>query len=147
MSQFRILKALMVVMSGILLAGCIYDTSPSGTASASNNTGTTVTTDPDKASEPVRAAGGGPLGGYIEQFMDANDKTKMVRALDGGLGKANRWKNPVSGAEFAMTPLSKASGNGGGICRNYSLSMTKSGITDRVSGMACIGEDGVWHAA
>lgn len=140
-------KAILLAGLSMLVSGCIYDMSGTGSSGTPATTdGMTVTTDADKAAEPVRAAGGGPLGGYIEQFMDANDKSRMVRALDGGLGKANRWKNPVSGAEFSVTPLSKVSMKGE-ICRTYSVSMTKTGIADRVTGTACIGEDGVWHAA
>lgn len=145
MNRSIISKAILIAMGTLLVTGCILNTSDVNTKKDTND-GATVTSDANKASEPVTAAGGGPLGGYIEQFMDANDKSKMVRAMDGGLGKAVRWKNPVSGAEFAMTPVSKASINGG-ICRNYYLSMIKSGIADKVNGTACIGEDGVWHAA
>lgn len=145
MNQLRVLKATILVMASMFVTGCMLNTSDVNVQNAPN-TGTTVTSDANKASEPVQVAGGGPLGGYIEQFMDANDKSKMVRAMDGGLGKAVRWKNPVSGAEFAVTPVSKASVNGG-ICRNYYISMIKSGIADKVNGTACIGEDGVWHAA
>lgn len=145
MNQVRVLKATILVMASMFVTGCILNTSDVNVQN-DPNTGTTVTSDANKASEPVQVAGGGPLGGYIEQFMDANDKSKMVRAMDGGLGKAVRWKNPVSGAEFAVTPVSKASVNGG-ICRNYYISMIKSGIADKVNGTACIGEDGVWHAA
>ncbi|HTM63283.1 MAG TPA: RT0821/Lpp0805 family surface protein [Gammaproteobacteria bacterium] len=140
------LNAVYLAAASLFVTGCIMDTSDVGTSSKAQ-TAMTETSDPNKASEPVRVAGGGPLGGYLEQFMDSNDKSKMVRALDGGLGKANRWKNPVSGAEFSVTPLSKAGGQGGGICRNYSISMVKSGISDSVNGTACIGDDGVWHAA
>ena len=70
----------------------------------------------------------------------------MTRALDGGLGKASRWTNPVSGAQFAVTPVNKVS-MGSNICRSYQVNMIKAGITDKVSGTACIGEDGIWHAA
>ena len=146
MTQSRILRAVFMVLASMTVSGCLYNFSDS--SKASEPTASSPTTDPDKASEPVKATSVGPLGGYIEQFMDANDQKKMARALDGGLGKANRWKNPVSGASFSVTPLSKASGSAGGdICRNYSVSMTKSGITDRVNGKACIGEDGIWHSA
>lgn len=145
MNQFRVLKVMILLLAGTFVSGCILSTSDVNIKNDQNN-GTTVTSDANKASEPVTASGGGPLGGYIEQFMDANDKSKMVRAMDGGLGKAVRWTNPVSGAQFAMTPVSKASINGG-ICRNYYLSMIKTGIADKVNGTACIGEDGVWHAA
>ncbi len=145
MNRSTISKVILIAMSSLFVTGCILSTSDVNIKNDQNN-GTTVTSDANKASEPVTASAGGPLGGYIEQFMDANDKSKMVRAMDGGLGKAVRWTNPVSGAQFAMTPVSKASINGG-ICRNYYLSMIKTGIADKVNGTACIGEDGVWHAA
>lgn len=147
MNRSIISKVILIAMGSLFVTGCVLNTSDAIVQNDQNkNDGSTVTSDANKASEPVNVASGGPLGGYIEQFMDANDKSKMVRAMDGGLGKAVRWKNPVSGADFAVTPVSKASINGG-ICRNYYISMIKTGIADKVSGTACIGEDGVWHSA
>lgn len=146
----RLIQPLTLLAACIALSGCLYNSAGSSSTglSSANQVADkpTETSDPAKAAEPVKAAGGGPIGGYIEQFMDANDKSKMARALDGSLGKSASWTNPVSGANFSVTPLNKAPG-GEGICRSYSVTMTKSGVTDRVGGVACIGDDGVWHVA
>lgn len=151
MKQLSLLKPLTVIALCITVSGCLYGNSGSSMstdqsmsaeqAAAANEAGTT------QAPEEVRAAAsGGALGGYIEQFMDAKDKAKMARALDGSLGKATTWQNAVSGATFSVTPISKVS-NGSGICRAYSVTMNKSGVNDRVGGTACIGDDGAWHVA
>jgi surface antigen len=145
MSQLFIVKPLILVMLGIAVTGCMYNTDSTGVQGGTPMQ-TTAIGEPATPAEEVKTASGGALGGYIEQFMDANDKSKMARALDGGLGKSIAWKNPVSGASFAVTPLRKVS-MGEGICRAYSVTMTKTGVTDRVGGTACIGDDGVWHVS
>ncbi len=149
MTRFPFTKPLLLAALCVSISGCLYDNNttasnsqnPQAVALANGSNPNGSTTAPDQ----VRATGGS-LGGYIEQFMDANDKSKMARALDGTLGKSTAWKNPVSGASFAVTPISKVN-MGSGICRSYSVSMNKAGVTDKVGGTACIGDDGVWHTA
>ncbi len=152
MRQLFITKSVFLITLSMAVTSCMYNTEATGMnktvalggpEAVANNGG------PVEAARPATAlqtASGGPVGGYIEQYMDANDRSKMIRALDGGLGKSISWKNPVSGASFAVTPLRKVS-SGEGICRAYSITMTKTGVTDKVGGTACIGDDGVWHAA
>lgn len=144
----RLIQSLSLLALSAVLSGCLYSSAGSGSTAVKSEPqmASTETSDPKKAAEPIKASGGGPLGGYIEQFMDGNDRTKMTRALDGSLGKSASWTNPVSGANFSVTPLNKAPG-GEGICRSYSVTMTKTGVTDRVSGVACIGDDGIWHVS
>lgn len=148
MNQFSIVKVVSVLALTFSISGCLNNSvsSSDSAMSADNNQQSVMSDGSTKPQEVVKTASGGPLGGYIEQFMDANDKTKLARALDGGLGKSTSWKNPVSGADFAVTPTRKVT-MGEGICRAYNLTMTKSGVTDRVAGTACIGDDGLWHAA
>jgi surface antigen len=141
-------KSMFLVMASMIVTGCLYDTASNKVMPGNEPqvSATNPTTSADKAAAPIHAAGGGPLGGYIEQFMDANDKSKLARSLDSSLGKTVSWSNPVSGAKFAVTPISKVE-NGNNICRSYHITMTKNGIDDKVNGTACIGEDGIWHAA
>lgn len=150
MNQLSFTKPVCLITLCLAVSGCLYNGSTT-TSSDSMQAGLTpeqaAAANPNGSTqppEPVRTASGGALGGYIEQFMDANDKSKMARALDGSLGKSTSWKNPVSGAVFAVTPISKVS-NGDSICRNYSVTMNKAGVNDRVGGTACIGDDGLWH--
>jgi surface antigen len=145
MTQLRIVKPLLLILASTVITGCIYSNNSEPTAPSAQSQAALAEQGSTTPPETIKAASSGPLGGYLEQFMDANDKSKMARALDGGLGKSIHWKNPVSGFDFAVTPIAKASGNG--ICRSYSVSMIKTGITDRVNGTACIGDDGAWHVA
>jgi surface antigen len=152
MNQRSLSKTVILAALCVSISGCLYDNaSTSSSNSQASNLTAGTNSNPNgstKAPDEIRTANGGPLGGYIEQFMDANDKSKMARALDGSLGKANSWQNPVSGASFAVTPLRKvAAGSGDGICRAYSISMNKGGVNDKVGGTACIGDDGLWHTA
>jgi len=152
MNPLTLTRPLSLLALCLTVSGCLYNngsTSASSVdqpkapltaqqAAAVNANGTTT------PPEEVRTASGGSLGGYLEQFMDANDRSRMARALDGSLGKSTSWKNPVSGATFAVTPIRKIS-NGDSICRAYSVTMNKTGVNDRVGGTACIGDDGLWH--
>jgi surface antigen len=148
-----VVKSIVLMGLSLSVSGCLYGTSGVAmqdqpqTQTADQARLAANGTTADKAAEPVKLSSGGPLAGYIDQFMDANDKTKMARALDGGLGKAVSWTNPVSSTSFAVTPLRKVSLGGDGICRAYNVNMTKGGVVDRVSGTACIGEDGLWHVS
>src|SRR3990167_8634941 len=140
MSRFTISKSLFLIILSTTVTSCMWNDTdgnmPKQQQQQAAVAGPTIpTANAEKAAEPVRVAGGGPLGGYLEQFMDANDRSKMTRALDGGLGKASRWTNPVSGAQFAVTPVNKVS-MGSNICRSYQVNMIKAGITDKVSGTA-----------
>lgn len=128
-----ITKAMLIAMASVLATGCVY-----------KNQSTDMTMMDEKEDKAIKLSGGGPLGGYIEQFMDANDKSKMSRALDKGIGNTTAWQNPASGAHFAVTPIRRVD-NGSGICRAYRVKMTKTGISDKVSGTACVGRDGSWH--
>lgn len=149
MNQFSLTKIALLAALCFSITGCLYDSAyPTSTSQSAQSTAMANGANPEgstKAPEEVRTTGGS-LGGYIEQFMDANDKSKLARALDGSIGKATSWKNPVSGAMFAVTPVRKVS-MGDSICRAYSLSMVKGGVTDKVGGTACIGDDGLWHTA
>lgn len=131
------MRAITRIASLIVLAmfatSCMYNRANSDMAQTE--------TEPDT----VKLAGGGPVGGYIEQFMDGTDKTKLSRGLDAGIGKTTAWKNPASGLKFSVTPTRRVSADGGGICRSYTVRMTKTGITDKVNGTACVGRDGAWH--
>lgn len=127
-------KAMLLVIASVLATGCVYNKQQSTDMSMMD----------EKEDQAVKLSSGGPLGGYIEQFMDANDKTKLARALDKGVGNTTSWQNPATSANFSVTPIRKVD-NGGAICRAYNLKMTKTGITDKVSGTACVGKDGAWH--
>lgn len=125
-----------VSLLALLATGCMYN-------KANTETAMIEPTEP----HTVALTGGGPIGGYIEQFMDGTDKTKLSRALDKGIGSTTAWKNPASGADFSVTPTRKVTSDGGGICRAYTVRMTKTGITDKVQGTACVGRDGMWKVA
>lgn len=120
-----------IAILALLATGCMYNRA---------NSDDMKPTDP----HTVALDSGAPVGGYIEQFMDGKDRTKLSKALDKGIGNTTAWDNPESGAHFAVTPIRKVQSENGGICRAYTVKMTKTGITDRVQGTACIGGDGSW---
>jgi len=130
----HISKVMLLVFASFVATGCVY-----------KQQSTDMGMMDEKEDQSLKLSGGGPLGGYIEQFMDANDKTRLARALDKGIGNTTTWQNPATTANFAVTPIRKVSNGSGEICRAYQVRMTKSGIADKVSGTACVGKDGAWH--
>lgn len=85
------------------------------------------------------------LAGDIESSMDVLDKTKLSRALDGGLGKATHWTNVSTGASYTVIPTRKVVVSGNAFCREYSVTMTRGGKTSDMTGRACVASDGAWH--
>lgn len=90
---------------------------------------------------------GGPIAGNLEMSMDATDKSKMSKALDGGLGKATHWANGATGVSYTVIPLQKVSVGGNTFCRTYSIAAERSGNVNKMNGTACLASDGAWHRA
>jgi len=93
--------------------------------------------------EPVEDRGyvGGSLGGS----MDSRDRAKLSKALDNSLGKPTKWTNASTGVRYTVVPVSKTSASGNPFCRNYQVTASHGGNTQRTSGTACLGSDGAWH--
>lgn len=132
----------LVAISSFVLTGCVSSWYGTQDQTAMMNDSGTVG---DISVNSTVIASGQPLGGYLEQYMDNNDKVKMGRGLDGAIGKATTWTNPVNGAKFTVTPIRKVNMEGARYCRTYNVIMTKQSSRDQVSGTACIGQDGIWH--
>jgi surface antigen len=90
----------------------------------------------------VTMAGGGEIS---LKSMDAEDKTKMSRALDAGTGKSTRWVNGVSGISYTVTPIKKVVIQGNPFCRDYTVVAEKGNYTKESHGTACVTTDGSWH--
>lgn len=93
--------------------------------------------------EPVAATP--PLAGNIEGSMDSNDRNKLSRALDGGIGKATTWTSSATGITYTVVPTRKISVGGNNLCRKYTITATRGGSQQQVSGSACVASDGAWH--
>lgn len=137
--KIQLVRNLLIVSAAIALTGCTLNWPSSGETTTVNEDGKTMTV----TSKSVGS--GQPLGGSIEQYMDANDKIKLSRAMDGAPGKSTTWSNPVNGAEFSVTPIEKVSIEGAKYCRTYRVTMTKDNAQNQTSGTACIRDDGTWH--
>jgi surface antigen len=112
--------------------------------SASNSTaGSTEEKAIELSGEPV--ADSGPLAGNIEGSMDENDRNKLSRALDGGIGKETHWTSGATGIAYTVVPTRKISVGGNNLCRNYSITASRGGSRQNMSGSACVGSDGAWH--
>jgi surface antigen len=86
-----------------------------------------------------------PLAGSIEGSMDANDHNKLSRALDGGIGKETHWVSGSTGIAYTVVPTRKINVGGNNLCRKYTITATRGGSKQEVSGSACVASDGAWH--
>ena len=137
-------QCLSLTLLSVSLTACIYG---SANKTAFNPDSATAKKEVPVAPMPAnttKLSVGDPIGGYLEQYMDANDKSKLSRAMDAGLGKETSWDNPINGATFTVKPIRKAQVEGAKFCRSYSVTMEKDDAIDVVTGTACIGEDGNW---
>jgi surface antigen len=89
----------------------------------------------------------GPIGGKFEGSMDENDKQKLSRAMDSGIGKSTTWVNGASGVSYTVVPTKKVTVGSNKICRQYTVTMEKNDMKDKINGTACVTEDGAWHPA
>src|SRR6185312_5346192 len=79
----------------------------------------------------VTMAGGGEVS---LKSMDAEDKTKMMRALDAATGKSTRWVNGMSGISYTVTPIKKVVIQGNPFCREYTVVAEKGNFTKESHG-------------
>jgi len=112
-------------------------------------TGTQVAAAPGEE-RPIELSGApvadtAPLAGNIEASMDGNDRTKLSRALDGGIGKQTRWTSSGTGITYTVVPTQKITVGGNSLCRKYTITAIRGASTQQVSGSACVGSDGAWH--
>lgn len=105
-----------------------------------------IATSVDKAGKEtgvnLTMAGGGEIG---LKSMDANDKSKMSRALDSGTGKATHWVNSSTGMNYTVTPIKKVVIENNPFCRQYLVVVARGANQKEISGTACVTTDGSWH--
>lgn len=85
------------------------------------------------------------VGGKFDSTMDKLDKSKLSRALDGGLGKPTTWANGSTGITYTVVPTQKTTIGGNKFCRSYQITAMKGAKSDQYSGTACLGDDSNWH--
>ncbi len=86
------------------------------------------------------------IAGSFESAMTQEDKNKLSRALDGGLGKSTHWTNSATGYTYTVTPIRKVTIEGNPICRSFEAIATRGSSSRNTAGTACITADGDWHA-
>lgn len=138
-----LIKLTGVIILGSGLVACsssmFSQQQPSGKAMAGTNEEKPI----ELSGAPV--ADTAPLAGNIEGSMDENDRTKLSRALDGGIGKQTHWTSGATGIAYTVVPTQKISVGGNNLCRKYTITATRGGSRQQVSGSACVGSDGAWH--
>jgi len=138
--KIQLTRNLLLISLSMLITGCGINWPGQSQTTTVNENGESVQVTSKKA------ATGQPVGGSIEESMDANDKIKLSRAMDAAPGKSTDWTNPVNGAQYSVTPLQKVSMPNARFCRTYRITMTRQGAQEQVTGTACIsGTDGTWH--
>ena len=140
----ELVKLMGVMALGVLLSACssMYShEQPNGAKTATNGTEEEKTI--ELSGEPVAETA--PLAGNIQNSMDESDRNKLSRALDGGIGKETHWVSGATGIAYTVVPTRKISVGDNNLCRKYSITATRGGSRQQVSGSACISSDGAWH--
>lgn len=108
-------------------------------AAVVDSSGTPIAELPDQTSN-------NNIAGSFESAMTQEDKNKLSRALDGGLGKSTHWTNSATGYTYTITPIRKVTIEGNPICRSFEAIATRGSNSRNKAGTACITADGDWHA-
>lgn len=86
------------------------------------------------------------VGGEVEKTMDANDKSKMLHALDKSLGKPTHWENANTNISYTVVPVKKLEINGNHFCRQYTMTSMHNDVKNQMTGTACVSAvDSSWQ--
>jgi surface antigen len=89
---------------------------------------------------------GGMIGKNIGRKMDEADRIKAAQALETApTGQSTAWRNPDSGAQYALTPTRTYNAKGEP-CRDFTIDGTVEGKAEKLQGTACRQADGTWKA-
>lgn len=140
----EIIKLVSVMVLGSGLAAC------SSMYSTQQPSGTMVQAAAEGEEKPIELSGApvadtAPLAGSIQSAMDENDRNKLNRALDGGIGKETHWTSTGTGITYTVVPTRKIRVGDNNLCRQYTITATRGGSKQQVRGSACVGSDGAWH--
>lgn len=87
---------------------------------------------------------GAAIGGAIGRSMDDVDRLKTAATLETvRTGVSSTWRNPDTGAEYAVTPT-KTFETASGPCREYTIDAVIGGKKEKIYGTACRQPDGSW---
>ena len=87
---------------------------------------------------------GAAIGGAIGRSMDDVDRLKTAATLETvRTGVSSTWRNPDTGAEYAVTPT-KTFETASGPCREYIIDAVIGGKKEKIYGTACRQPDGSW---
>ena len=88
---------------------------------------------------------GAALGSYVGGYMDRMDQQQVNRTLETQpTGQTSQWRNPDTGNNFRVTPVSTFQRDSGQYCREFVTEIEVGGKTEQAFGTACRMPDGSW---
>jgi surface antigen len=91
------------------------------------------------------AAAGAALGDRIGNWLDERDEERAQDVLESTRTEhTERWQNPDTGAEWAMTPT-RTFREGERPCREFQSVVRVDGESHTIDGVACRTDDGEWE--
>lgn len=94
------------------------------------------------------AAVGALIGAKIGRDMDDRDRACMGQALElGTSGRRVAWTNESTGVRYELMPADGRRGDGGPVCRDFTLVTVAASERRRSDGRACQSRPGVWDIA
>ncbi|MFQ6110434.1 MAG: RT0821/Lpp0805 family surface protein [Nitrospinota bacterium] len=149
-------KAVVAVVAIGLLAGCAQTgiSKRTGGAILGGIAGGVIGSQIGSGRGQILAAIGGTLlgaliGSEIGKRLDQRDRRLMAQATQDALerspsGKATTWKNPDTGNSGTVVAKPAVEKAGGGVCREFTQTITVEGKTETAKGTACRQPDGTW---
>lgn len=87
---------------------------------------------------------GSMIGANVGRYMDEQDRVRTAEVLEfNRTGQTDRWTNPDSGYDYAVTPT-RTYESTEGPCREFTMDAMVGGRLQQVYGTACRQADGSW---
>ena len=148
----RLFNTLLVLMLGVMLAGCQnMSKQDAGTITGAVAGGILGSTIGQGQGKILAIAAGSMAGAYIGnqvgKSMDDTDRMKMNQALEANsVGQPAYWKNHQTHATYRVTPVKDVTVKDNKYCREYQTVATINGEQQKMYGTACRQPDGSWKA-
>ncbi len=89
------------------------------------------------------------IGSEIGKRLDERDRLLMGQSTEEALesslsAKVNTWRNPDTGHSGTVVAKPAVEKPDGGICREFTQTVTAEGKTEKATGTACREPDGTW---
>lgn len=143
-----------VVVSGLLLAGCAANSGPKETGGAviggvaGGLLGNTIGSGKGRAAATILGAAlGAVVGGAVGRNLDDVDRERAYYAAERSFetGREASWENPRTGNRGRIKPSRSYRRDDDRMCRDFEHTIWVDGEPELIEGTACEMRDGSWR--